>query len=241
MLRSLAQGLINLLYPPICLICKHRLTASSVDNVICTGCFRKIKRNLPPFCYRCGRQLKPPYITKHFCGGCLKRQLHFDRAFSPCAYEGVMKELIHHFKYRNRDYLGATLSKIMIEFIREYDFPIDFLDLIIPVPLTSAKLREREFNQAHILSAHIAAAFNKKALDNTLIRHRHTKTQTDLDPKERLENVKESFSLESKESIQGINILLVDDVLTTGATASEATQVLKNAGARIVFVLTLAN
>lgn len=129
----------------------------------------------------------------------------------------------------------------MIEFIKEYNLPIKAIDYIIALPLHKIRLREREFNQAQILSTYIANEFNKVVLNNNLIRSRPTKTQTELEEEKRLLNVKDSFSIVEKERIKKKNILLVDDVLTTGATASEAAYVLKNAGAHLVFILTLAN
>ena len=128
----------------------------------------------------------------------------------------------------------------MIEFIKEYNVPVDLLDSILPIPLHKTRLREREFNQAEVLSNHIGKEFNKTVLSDCLMRHRYTKTQTGLEDSLRLLNVKGSFSINQGKAIKGKNILLVDDVLTTGSTASEAAYVLKNAGANIVFVLTLA-
>jgi ComF family protein len=242
MLREFLSSLADIIYPRVCLVCKNSLkNVSSIDNSVCGQCWTKIKRNLPPFCHSCGRHLEKANFNKNICPSCLKKSLHFDRAFSPCVYEGVVKELIHKFKYNDKDYLGFTLSKLMIEFIKEYNLPIDCLDLIVPVPLHQTKLREREFNQAQVLSNYIAAEFNKKALDKTLIRNRLTKTQTELETKARFVNVQGSFAITGKEGLKDKNILLVDDVLTTGATSSEAAYVLKNAGANIVFVLTLAD
>jgi ComF family protein len=129
----------------------------------------------------------------------------------------------------------------MIGFIKEYSLPINDMDLILPVPLHTQRLREREFNQAGLLSRNIAAHFKKESCDNILRRSRPTKTQTDLETNQRFLNVKGSFSVNDKADLKGKNILLVDDVLTTGATSSEAALTLKNAGANIVFVLTLAN
>jgi len=129
----------------------------------------------------------------------------------------------------------------MIDFIREYDLPIGDMDFIIPVPLHKTRLREREFNQAEILSDCIAREFNKKVGGDYLIRNRATRTQTELEDGERLLNVRGSFSVKENGCVTGKNILLVDDVLTTAATSSEAASVLKDAGANIVFVLTLAN
>jgi len=237
------RAIVDIVYPATCVVCKNRLQRkpSSIEKPICLECWGKIKRNMPPFCHSCGRQLAKNNLAKGICYNCIKKPLHFDRAFSPCVYEGVIQNLIHEFKYKNKDYLGLTLSRLMVEFIREYNMPIELMDFIIPIPLHKTRLREREFNQAQILSNHISAEFNKKAINNNLIRRRHTNTQTDLEDTQRFLNIKGSFSVDNKEAIKSKNILLVDDVLTTGATSSEAAYVLKEAGANIVFVLTLAN
>jgi ComF family protein len=242
MLVSLVKGLVDIVYPRVCLVCKTRLKGiASIDSLICAQCWDKIKKNPPPFCHSCGRHLDGKNSVKNICLKCVRKKFHFDRAFSPCLYEGVIKELIHEFKYNGKDYLGQTLSRLMVEFIKEYALPMDYLDLIVPVPLHKVRLREREFNQARILSEHIARQFDKKMLDNALIRSRHTKTQTELEETSRFLNVQNSFSMVRNDSVKGANILLVDDVLTTAATASEAAYALKKSGANIVFVLTLAN
>jgi len=240
MLRKFINAFTDIIYPKACLACKKQLKeAPSIDNLICMQCWEKIKRNSPPFCHCCGRHLVKP--VRNICHACVRKNLYFDRAFSPCAYEGVIKELIHAFKYRDKDYLGPTLTRLMVEFIEEYDIPMDMLDLIMPVPLHKTRLREREFNQAQILSRLIAGRFGKKESNDNLIRTRLTKTQTELEMPQRLLNVQGSFSLTRKQEIAGKKILLIDDVLTTGATCSEAAYALKDAGANIVFVLTLAN
>jgi ComF family protein len=167
--------------------------------------------------------------------------MHFDRAFAPCIYEGPVKDLIHEFKYRKNDYLASTLSALMIDFIREYDIPVSSVDTIIPMPLHPARLREREFNQAELLAKCIASVYTKTVSTDNLVRLRHTRNQAELQGADRLENVKDCFSVKMPGLVKGKNILLIDDVLTTGATSSEASRTLKNAGANTVFVLTLAN
>jgi len=238
MLRRFINGLLDIVYPKLCLACKNKL---NIHGNICTLCLAKIRKNTPPFCHCCGRRLEKSNITKSICPGCIKKNLYFDRAFSPCVYEGVIKELIHEFKYKGKEHLGLPLSKLMIEFIREYNLPVDYLDCIVPVPLHRVRLREREFNQAEVLAKFISQEFKKELLACAIQRHRHTQTQTDLDVDKRALNVKGSFSITRSDDIKGKNIMLVDDVLTTGATSSEAALTLKNAGANIVFVLTLAN
>jgi ComF family protein len=237
---GIINGLIDIIYPKICLSCKNRIKAKTSNNHICEDCWVNIKRNLPPFCYSCGRHLEGKNIYKNICCNCLKTKLYFDRAFSPCIYVGVIKELIYQFKYKGKDYLGLPLSILLNDFIREYNLPIDYIDFIVPVPLYKSRLREREFNQAEVLAKFIAQEFKKQILTDALYRHRETKTQTDLDYPERFINVKGSFRLTNKVDIKDKCLFIVDDVLTTGATASEASLVLKEAGANIVFVLTLA-
>ncbi len=241
MLRSLIRGLVDIAYPKACLGCKCRLDASTTDEYVCSRCWSKIKKNVPPFCHSCGRHLEKNTLAKNICPECLRKKLHFDRAFSPCSYEGVIKNLIHEFKYKGKAHLAKPLSKIMTDFIREYSLPIDYLDLIIPMPLHKTRLREREFNQAEALGRHIAAEFNKNLAPATLIRQRQTKTQTELPPERRFMNVSKSFIAAGDVDLKNKNLLIVDDVLTTGATSSEAALTLKDAGANIVFVLTLAN
>jgi len=242
MLRDILNGFLDFVYPKSCPVCRDKLLPEiSVDELICAPCWTGIKRNLPPFCHCCGRQLTKERFSKNICNECARRKVHFDRAFSPCSYEGAVKKLIHEFKYKGKQRLGRPLSRLMIEFIKEYNLPIEYMDFILPVPLHKTRLREREFNQAGVLSSFLSEEFAKPVRDDILIRHRHTRTQTELDPGQRLKNVEACFSVRSKEGIQDKNVLLVDDVLTTSATSSEAALALKKAGANIVFVLTLAN
>jgi len=241
MFRRVLDGLADLIYPRICLICRKRLGPLNIDNLVCPGCWEKIRKNSPPFCRLCGRHLTTKGFAKSICPACIRSPLEFDRAFSPCRYEDVVKELIHEFKYRNKDYLGRTLSRLMIEFIKEYSIPVAYCDLVVPVPLHKARLREREFNQAEILAGFIAREFDRPIAGSALQRKRMTKSQTELSDKERFTNVRGSFSLNPELNVNKKNVLLVDDVLTTGATASEAATALKASGANIVFVITLAN
>jgi len=242
MLRKFLGGLVDILYPARCLACKTPLLqTASIDNIVCTKCWATVKRNLPPFCSRCGRHLEKNNLAKNVCPSCLRNHFHFDRAFSPCLYEGTIKELLHQFKYKGKDYLAGLLSRPMLEFIKEYRLPLEYLDLVIPVPLHNSKLREREFNQAQVLGISIAREFSKEIRTDILVRRRHTKSQAELEMGARLTNVKKCFSVTRPDALKNKNVLLIDDVLTTGATCSEAALALKEAGAGIVFALTLAN
>lgn len=238
---NLITGLRDILYPKTCLICREKLDENCMDELVCFRCWAAIKKNTPPFCSCCGRSVDSKSLTENICCACLKKPAHFDRAFAPCAYEGPVKDLIHEFKYNNKDYLAATLSRLMLDFIREYNVPVNSLDLIVPVPLHPARLREREFNQAELLARKIASSYKITISADNLARRRYTKNQAELESQDRLVNVKDSFAVKTPKLFKGKNILLVDDVMTTGATSSEAALALKNAGANTVLVLTLAN
>ena len=243
MLRGLLKGLKDLIYPNCCLVCKNTIPPANQQQLICSGCWDKVEKNLPPFCASCGRHLDSQAIEKNACLNCSKYKVnyYFDRAFSPCAYTGTIKKLIHEFKYSGKDYLGKPLGKLMRTFIQDYQLPIEHLDFIIPIPLHKSRQRQREFNQAEILSQEVAGGFNKRVLTNTLIRVKFTKTQTELTFHERYQNVDKSFTVTRPELINNTNLLLIDDVLTTGATSNEAAKCLKKAGARKVLLLTLAS
>ena len=239
--KNIILGISNLIYPKTCRVCKKSFKFDQNQDFVCSACWQNIKLNTPPFCFKCGRRILKNKTVNNTCFDCMNKVLHFDRAFSPCLYDGVIKELLHAFKYKNMDYLGPTLAKQMISFIREYNFPIQDMDFIIPVPLFKTKLREREFNQASILARYIGKEFNKEISERILFRHVNTRTQVELDDHERLSNVRGAFSINDKSGINNKNILLIDDVLTTGATCSEAALTLKESGAKTVLVLTLAN
>ena len=217
------KAVTGIIYPFHCLTCRQKLGPAGNSDLICQSCVNKIIPNTPPFCRERGRE-----------------RLYFDRAISACAYEGVIKEIIHSFKYRHKIKLGNFLAGLMTDFIREYRLPLTQCDYIIPIPLSLTRLREREFNQAQIIAAKISESLQIPLLNNALKRVRHSRPQAELSREERLNNLKGAFAANNKEIINGKNILLIDDVLTTGATASEASRVLKEAGANSVFVFTAA-
>lgn len=229
------KSFLNIFYPNICLICKRYIPLnSSQEDVTCNSCWQSIERNLPPFCYRCGA-----HLFQKVCPLCFKRVFYFDRLWSACIYTGITAEMIHLFKYKGYDFLGKKLSQILIDFIKEFQIPLNLIDFVVPVPLHPKKLREREFNQSEILAKELSKEFNLRLFSN-LIRIKDTKPQVILSEEKRFENVRNAFRVREKTEFRGENILLIDDVSTTGATLSEVSFVLKEAGAKNIFCLTLA-
>ncbi|MCG8431277.1 MAG: ComF family protein [Candidatus Omnitrophica bacterium] len=242
MLRSLVNSTLDLIYPRKCPACKRARAGTYVHEAVCSSCWDSIIRNEPPFCLSCGRHLSAKRATKQLCTHCRQNTAVYEGAFAPCVYTGVIQELIHEFKYRGKDYLITALGALMVDFIHAFSLPVDMFEAVIPIPLHPVKLREREFNQAERLGSVIAQTFNLQLLKKALIRARDTPPQADLtDRQRRIQNVRGAFSVAQPDRIRGRNILMIDDVLTTSATVSEAARALKQRGAGAVFVLTLAN
>jgi len=238
-LKSFFRTCVDLVFPLRCAACR-RVIPSNPGIPLCPACSAAVRKNVPPFCRTCGRTIGQRSPGESVCPVCARRKPFFNQAFSLFLYEGPVKALVKELKYRGKDHLGKTLGGLMADFIEEYGLPGDAIDGVVPVPLHTAKLREREFNQAHLLAREIARRIDKPLFEKALTRCRNTKSQTGLRQDERLHNMEEAFKAE-RNTVNGKNILLVDDVMTTGATVSEAALALKQAGARLVTVLTLAN
>ena len=240
MFKVIVNGFIDLVYPKRCLLCAARIDELLFENFLCRGCFAKIEKNKAPFCAKCGQSLTHTQFENGVCNKCRRKPFAFSRAWSACYYEGVLKDLIHRFKYEHNPKLARLLAQPLAGFIQEYKIPLEKFDCCIPMPLHPIRLREREFNQAQLLAEEIGGNFNLQILRGALSKIKNTRPQTDLKEKERFSNIKGAFAVQDETMIKGKTILLLDDLITTGATASEASATLINAGAKDVCVLTLA-
>jgi ComF family protein len=175
----------------------------------------------------------------HLCGNCLGNKPYFSCARAVASYETIILDAIHQFKYGRDLSIGTALASFLADFSFP-DFEFQVSSLLIPVPLHIKKLRERGFNQSLILAN---ALGKKQRIDvnfSLLKRRKSTLTQTGLNKKEREQNIKGAFEVSDKKKIAGKNIILIDDVYTTGATLNECAKTLMKAGAEKVAVLTLA-
>ena len=212
---------------------------------------------LPPVCVCCDSPLEP---NKRFvCGNCLYKLRKVDENHNiwgdrvhKVNYEGnalslywfiegtEIQHILHALKYSRMKSIGNVFGKIIGEEITRR-FPCGY-DYAVPVPLHKSKLRERTYNQSDYICRGIGESLNIKPLEKCLKRTRYTKTQTKLSINEREENVRNAFVLNPKfsDSIKGKNIILVDDVITTGSTILECARVLKNGGCGEVTVCSIA-
>jgi ComF family protein len=237
-LNDFFREISDALFPPLCLSCSEVLP-SDPRQVFCPECRRQITFITGSCCPVCGIIFPDSPAGNHLCGSCLENKPWFTYARAAVAYDGVILDAIHQFKYGRNITAGAALACLLADFhFADIDWGI--FDVIIPVPLHIKRLRERSFNQSLIL----ACALGKKHgidVDFSLLKRRKlTLTQTGLNKKEREKNISSAFVVSSPEMIYGRNLILVDDVYTTGATINECAKTLVKAGASQVAVLTLA-
>ena len=191
----------------------------------------------PPRCEVC-KSIGP----KTLCEKCLVKIKYLKpTAFfhAVCEYEGVAKKAIKRLKFRKRKNLARSLGALLTNYINHHLWK-DSLDMIIPVPLHENRLRDRGFNQAELLALSITQSTNIPTVSGLLFRKKNTHPQFDLPKTQRLKNVRGAFEVRGSKLIKNKNILLIDDIYTTGATAAECTRVLKSAGAASVHILTLS-
>lgn len=225
------SAFLNLLLPPLCPIC----AGYTATGGLCPKCNAGIRFITGSLCICCGMPFISQETSNHFCSRCIRKKKPFSRARSVAVYEGILMEAIHWFKYNGKTSLAKPLGQLLTK-----GFSNPGYDLIVPVPLHRTRIKERGFNQALLLARELAETYSLPVDYIRLKRIRPTDPQTGLKGKERMKNVRGAFAVEYGRFFEDKNVLLIDDVYTTGATVSECCRVLKKAGAKNTDVLTLA-
>lgn len=221
--------LLNLLFPSKCPVCGD-VSDSFLYNPICTACWESTERYSGPACKICGIPTTSNQTIT--CESCIKIRPPFSQVLYYGIYEGVLREAIHLLKFNGIKRLSKPLGHLLSK------LPVPKADAIVPVPLHNKSLIKREFNQTAIIGRYLSKKLNIPMMLNALRKIKETPPQTDVTGKERLKNVKNAYS--ASEEIKGLDLLLVDDVITTGATVMECSRTLMNAGANSVTVIALA-
>lgn len=223
-LKQVARRCLNALLGSTCLLCQ----GSSQDGLLCTDCAADLPAPPTATCPQCAEQ------TTHGerCGACLKETPHFDRTLAVFRYDFPIDRIIHALKYGHQlavaDWLGQQIAA-QIE---------GEVSMIVPLPLHPERLRERGFNQSLEIARTVADRLGLTIDHSSVFRNRATPRQADLPLKERRKNVRGAFECNS--DMTGKHVLLIDDVMTTGATLNECARVLKLHGAAQVCVAVAA-
>ena len=250
-LRSPLDALSCALLPASCALCGSPLPHLS-SAPICDACWTEFPALSAPCCARCGDALDAPPLESAppgsgFCRVCRLAPPPFVRAVAYGIYEGRLKAAIHALKYDGLLPVAGRLGEMLAHAIAPLAADAPDGLLVVPVPLHRSKRAERGFNQARALARHALDSLAKShpswrltLAPNTLMRHRATQSQAGLTPRQRRLNLRGAFQVADAAAVRGKQVLVIDDIFTTGATARAASQALLRAGAESVWVATLA-
>ncbi|MFA6543226.1 MAG: ComF family protein [Limisphaerales bacterium] len=225
-------------YPPVCQLCGEQ-RANPGEGFVCQVCWQNLRFITPPCCERCGLPFPGEITTAFECSNCRDLDLRFRWARASVVANDFLRHIIHRYKYNRELWFEPFLADLLLR----QALPVllgEKLDGIVPVPLHPVKQREREFNQAERLALPLARALGVPVLTKLVKRVRPTRTQTQLDKHARADNVRSAFAPVKPKSLRAERLLVLDDVLTTGATTSAVARVLRENGAGEVLVWTLA-
>jgi len=229
LLRSdkLVELAIDSFFPKRCVGC------GQLGGFFCPECLGKLSKLLPPLCPNCGR----PQPSGIVCPDCWQRQTEIDGIRSPFRFDDIIRKAIHQLKYQNLKAISPCLAELLADYLISHPLPGEAL---ICVPLHPQRIRERGYNQSNLLARGLSERIDLPVIENCLIRVKQTQPQVrTADVEERRRNVADAFMCRD-ERVSGKQIILIDDVCTSGATLESCAVALKNKGATSVWGLTLA-
>jgi ComF family protein len=235
--RDLAVGFLQILYPNTCHFCGRLLPTEQAH--FCEPCQAELTADPHPACRRCASTVGPYSHTENGCPRCRTERYAFERVLRLGPYEGLLREAVLRLKHEAgsglADLLGELWARQAEARLREVG-----ADAVVPVPLHWGRRWQRGYNQSEALAASLARHLDLPCRPRWVRRFRRTPQQTRQSPSARRDNVKNAFSSRPRPELAGRTVLLIDDVLTTGSTASEAARALRQAGAARVVVAVLA-
>ena len=226
-LVELKRIALDLLFPQWCLGCGRE------GELICPSCRRALPKIMPPLCPRCGQ----PQASGTLCPTCISSQPEIDGTRSPFRFELTVRKAIHQLKYNNLRAVAEPLAELLNSFLATNPMPAE---VVVPVPLHQKRERERGYNQSHLLCRELGKLAKLPVVAGCLIRERHAPPQARTTTvAERKNNVANAFTCRDHR-LAGKQVLLIDDVATSGATLNACATALKASGASSVWGLVLA-
>lgn len=231
--------LLDYIYPEniSCILCDKPIKKTNTYS-LCKGCFEEL-HFIQDGCIKCGKPIIYHSLEQQSiegCSYCINKSFYFDKSISCIEYNDISKSLILGFKYQNKTYMAKYISTIIKEKLYIEDIKYDYITF---VPLHKKRLRERGFNQSEKIAKYLSKQIDKPILD-CIYRNENTRRLYNLNREERKNELKNVFSVNDRISYaKNKNVLLIDDILTTGSTVNEISKILKLNGVNKVFVMTL--
>jgi ComF family protein len=239
LLRTWRAAILDLLFPPCCAYCHVSLESPGDQIQLCEPCRSKLARQPGPFCQRCGNPLKPPEQATDDCPHCRMQAFRFDTVLPLGAYEADLRTAILRMKHFHEQPLAAAMGRQLAMRLKESSTQHP-PDTIVPVPIHWIRRASRGTSSPEVMAESVAAELQVPLALRMLRCSRRTKKQSLLSPRQRLRNVRGAFRVSPNCEPRGLHIVLIDDIVTTGATASEAARILRKAGAVRVTVAVVA-
>ena len=233
-LRRLGRAVVDGVLPPRCLACG---TIVDEPDALCSSCWAGMTFFAPPWCAICGLPFPHPMGEEAVCADCARQKPSWDRARAVMRYDKHSRHLVLALKHGDRTHVARALGRWMGRAGAEL---LEGADMIVPVPLHWTRLFTRRYNQAGLLAHAVRAAGGPPVMADWLVRRRRTPSQGRLGPVARARNVRGAFAVRRGCDVKSKRIVLVDDVLTTGATVEECARVLRRGGAAFIGVLTFS-
>lgn len=236
-IKNILGKIADAFYPRICPGCGE--LSDRPERYLCWSCFSSIPLFTGDLCDQCGSMITAHVSHRFICSACRVDRPAFDRVRAAAHFTGGIRKQIHAFKYQNALWLKRDFADLLEGCLMAH-FDIDAIDAVLPVPLHPVRQRERTYNQSAILAGELARRLDRRLDTRSLIRIKQTGTQTRLHARERHKNMAHAFQVVRPEWVRGRTLLVVDDVMTTGATLDACAKELKKAGARRVWGIALA-
>lgn len=240
-LHQIPDHILELVYPSaLYCICCGKIIDRTRTYRLCNECMRSIRWTKEPTCRKCGKQLSPQNPTS-LCFNCREHPHRYDIGFTCCEYGMNPRSIVFALKYGSRTDIGITIAEIMHDRMRQIRDETGLMyDVAIPVPMYAGKQRIRGYNQAAVIAKHFAALEDVPYTEKAIRRIRNTRPLRGLTPAERQQMLSEAIVLNDTSGIEHRDVLLIDDIYTTGATADAITDILLAGGADRVYILTFA-
>jgi ComF family protein len=237
-LQTWQSATVDLLFPPECAVCASALTPEADGAAVCQRCRRQLCDECT-LCDRCGARLPADAGPLVNCAHCKGRRFAFETVVPLGRYQGPMREAVLTMKHANSLPLSTAMGNLLANFRAERLASLR-VDAVVPIPMHWRRRLWRGVNSPEVLAARLARWLNVPLADRLLVRRRATRPQADLPHRLRRANLRGAFQVRKHADLPGARILLVDDILTTGATCHEAAKALRAAGAAGVAVAVLA-